>query len=472
MRLDEWKIKDLLVSDITNNSIGKFGLGNASLYDVKINYPNNILLSFEVQSSSDKGATHFSNNGQELAGKSNGYEVELNFVNIANLVPSNFASLQYSQQQQILQTVFAQADIEVSCDCGAWYWQGMEQDGDKSGLSYYAFTGHPGKDIWKNKHKVAGGDSGKGICKHIHTAIEGLNSLIPNILKKIGSGTSSAQSTIQADNLQAPEQPAGVPEEKVKAEGGIKSQAAAETVQADIDEVKSTSDQLDLPTLDTTDTQTKAVKAETEAAEGPEDAEPPIEEPTKAIPGETEIVNPEENDNEDLLKQDLPKQGAGGGTLNEAFERIYEKAKDENYWLDIYNKTEPFSKENIEAINEIKRIRSLRGDVYTGRAPAKKRKKEYVGSCQELGVSDTLPWKDETECSNDLGYWTRMDSDDGNIEESNYSEIDRKEFDQACTTKGLWFMNIPGSDNIYLKRYDNNIYIVYNLNDDIHYFFW
>ena len=321
MLLHEYKINDLLVSDITKNATHKFGVGQVSFHDVRLNYPNNILISYEVLSSSEKGPSHFSHNGQLLAGKSNGYEVELNFINIANIMPQNFTSLPYSQQQQILRDVFKKADVEVSCDCGAWYWQGMEQDGDKSGLSYYSFTGHPGKDIWKNRHAGAGGDHGKGICKHINEAIQHLDAVIPNILKKIGSGTSTAQSTVQADNLEAPEQPAGTPVEaksEVK-QGSIKSLKAEPTVEQDIDEINSTSDQLDLPKMNTSEVKSKEVEAETEAAEGPEDAEPPIEEPTLA----KDKTNEEESE-EILNKEPLDKEKSG--TLEESFNRIYEKS--------------------------------------------------------------------------------------------------------------------------------------------------
>jgi len=113
-------------------------------------------------------------------------------------------------------------------------------------------------------------------------------------------------------------------------------------------------------------------------------------------------------------------------------------------------------------------------------------KKPFVGDCRDLEVSNNLPWEDTTECANDLGYWARMDEYDGSPEDSNYEKITKEEFWEACERHRNpqfdwerkakdytddWDEYIDG-DKIYLKRYDGNIYLIYDENEDVHYFWW
>ena len=519
-----------------------------------------------------------------MAGLSKGYAVQLHFYNIANIIPKNFETLPYSQQAQILQTVFDKADVKVQCDCGAFYWQGMFEEDDKKDNTYSPFTGQQGKDIWANRHDSSGNVRGQQLCKHLWAAIEDLDKEIPNILKQLGgaqTATSSAASTSQEDTLEAPEQPAGLPDERTQSQGGIKSEKAADAVSADIDEVQSTSEQNDLPVMDTSTVEAKPVEAETEAAEGPQEAEPPIEEPNVAVKNNEEaeeIANNEpledtrkevglmesiyrralqesnrpktkyfapEMDWEDFpdidpedryrvwtdcvraklphksglipigrLRQDMDGDGdepydwsqfddiEGGDTFNcdpidvcewngyycimdghhraayayhndflDIRANIYyvsnlQEAKDEAYWMNVYSKTEPYSKENIEAINELKK---LRNEKKVPKPP--KKRKQYLGDCRELGINDDLPWEDETECAQDMGYYARLDDFDGGPEDSNFEEISRDQLWAACDVPVQLMKGFPGWEPIYLKRYDDSVYVIYDTADDIHYFF-
>jgi hypothetical protein len=135
------------------------------------------------------------------------------------------------------------------------------------------------------------------ICKHIWAVIQELDQDIPDILKSLGASSSAAVGTVQSAEpeedieAQAAEQPAGIPlapRQGVAKTNTINSEKAADTVSADIEEIKSNAETQDEPTLDTTETTTKATQGDTEAESGPNDAEPPIEKPTKAIQTEEE----------------------------------------------------------------------------------------------------------------------------------------------------------------------------------------
>jgi hypothetical protein len=331
-RLLEYTLDQLSTSGITNKSIQKDGLGKVRFIKAILNYPNSLHLLFEVDSSHDNNQ-HFSLNGQLMAGLSNGYAVQLHFVNISNIMPPNFTSLPYTQQSQILQLVFDQADVKVSCDCGAFYWQGMHEEDSKKDTSYYSFSGQPGTGAWQDKHVASGlPTQGQQECKHIYSVAEQLNSEIPNILKYLGSGatTSTSASTEQTDELQVQEQPAGLPEEPkqgVPKETTINAPKAAQTVSADIEAVKSNNEIQNAPTLNTSEVEAKSDVAETEAQEGTEPAEPPIEKPTvpdeladkKAHDKENNILEePYDTQTKHAMNEDAPSI-----TLNRLYEELF-----------------------------------------------------------------------------------------------------------------------------------------------------
>jgi len=148
---------------------------------------------------------------------------------------------------------------------------------------------------------------------------------------------------------------------------------------------------------------------------------------------------------------------------------VIEKIDDElNKWLTIYSRTDPYSKENVEAIKMIKLLRSQKQDLVDDNIEISK--KRLIGNCREVGVREDLPWEDATELSNDFGYYSTFEEDDGDPEDSNYEQISAKEFREKCNWSDI--DKYGDEENfIFLKRYDDSIYCAYHLEDDIHYFF-
>jgi len=140
--------------------------------------------------------------------------------------------------------------------------------------------------------------------------------------------------------------------------------------------------------------------------------------------------------------------------------------KERERLLRIYHSTEPYSKENVKAIEDLKAL----DKKFPKQAKTEKKeaKKEYIGSCVEVGTSKGkhLPWKDATELSNDLGYWSRMSDDDGEKEDSNYVQISVREFEKNAV------LNRPVNGNCkFLKKKDGSIFVIYDAVKDIHYFY-
>jgi hypothetical protein len=286
--LFETAIKDMHTSGITNKSIQKDGTGRVQLIKAVLNGNQSLSLLYEVESSHDDNK-HFSVNGQLMAGLQHGYAVQLQFDNVSNIVPNDFATLPYSTQEQIIKQVFDKADVRVQCDCGSFYWQGMHQEDDKHNTSYLPFTGTPGKDIWLGRHNASGNAPGEQLCKHLWAVKESIDNDVPTIIKQIGGGGQSSMAT-QAEQpdepLEQQEQPAGLPQEAKQGtprETTINSEKAATTVSADIDEVQSAAERQEEPTMDTSDVEAKVVDGDSTAEKGPEQAEPPVEVPTKAV---------------------------------------------------------------------------------------------------------------------------------------------------------------------------------------------
>jgi hypothetical protein len=325
----EYTLDQLSTSGLTNKSIQSHGVGKATFIKAILNLGQSLHILYEVESSHNNNQ-HFSLNGQLMAGLQNGYAVQLHFININNIMPPNFTSLPYAQQSQILQQVFDNADVKVSCDCGSFYWQGLEEQDDKKDVSFYGFAGQPGTGKWQDKHIASGlPQQGLQICKHIWSVSEQLTQDIPAILKYLGSGatTSQATSTEQTEQLEIQEQPAGLPEQPkqgVPKETTINSEKAETTVSADIETIKSNNEIQNAPTLNTSEVEAKSDEAETEAQEGTDPAEPPIEKPT--IP--EELADKKEADKEkNVLEEPFDTQTKK--TMNEQLvsplRRLYEE---------------------------------------------------------------------------------------------------------------------------------------------------
>jgi hypothetical protein len=287
--LQEELRSNLNISNITSNAINKHGLGNITFKSASLKYPDSLEMNFSVLSSRGKGEEkHFSGNGDELL-FSGGYKVTIQFINFGSIAPPNLLSMPLSQQIIYLKEIFDKANIKVSCDCGAFYWQGNSEllDRNPPDANYKGFTGQYGKGIWDALHNTK-----NRICKHIYHVLEKIETYIPKILKDINKGTSISSSTTQNASLVAPQKPAGIPEEKGKPTTTIQSDKAENTVKKDVDEAESASDRLDLPKTDISSVEAKTLD-KNDVISGPNDSEPPIEEITKAKDVEEDDMNEE-----------------------------------------------------------------------------------------------------------------------------------------------------------------------------------
>ena len=94
---------------------------------------------------------------------------------------------------------------------------------------------------------------------------------------------------------------------------------------------------------------------------------------------------------------------------------------------------------------------------------AKLRKKTFYGTCVNTDL-----YNDATEMAQDLGYYAAFDNYE-NPDDSNFLEISKEEFIEECPD----FNEFSNSKDkwLFLKRFDKSIYVAYNENEDIHYFF-
>jgi hypothetical protein len=91
---------------------------------------------------------------------------------------------------------------------------------------------------------------------------------------------------------------------------------------------------------------------------------------------------------------------------------------------------------------------------------------QFIGTCQEVGERGDMPWEDASQMACDLGYYADFDAKwSGTPEESNYEEISKAEFE------GLVDHKLPKHKFVFIKRYDDSIYIAYDKDKDIHYIF-
>lgn len=262
------------ISPITQNAIDKKGLGRILFRKAILKYPDNLTLNFTVSSSEGKGnESHVTNNGSDI-GLYGGYRITIQCNNIANIIPPNLLSLPLSQQISYIKEIFDKADLKFNCTCSAFYWQGNSEllDRKPPEANVNGFSGQYGTGEWDSRHNTK-----NRVCKHIHHVLENMDSFIPKILKDINKNSSSSTSSIQSNTLQAPQQPAGTPTPEIKSDikpANIKAETNEETT--------SSSEQLDLPKLDTSNVKAKSHEKEDDTISGNEQSEPPIEEPTLA----------------------------------------------------------------------------------------------------------------------------------------------------------------------------------------------
>jgi hypothetical protein len=285
--LQELQRSGLQISPVTDRAINKYGLGDITFKNAQLKYPDSLEIHFQVESSQGKGnETHFSNNGNPLAFAS-GYKVTIQFINFGSFAPPNLLSLPLSQQIIYIKEIFDKADIKVSCDCGAWYWQGTSEllDRNPPDSNYEGFHGQHGKGIWDTIHNTK-----NRICKHIYTVLENIDNYIPKILKNINKSSSISTSTTQNTNLQTPINPAGTPQTTGP---GIEKTSTI-NAKTNTEEVKSDAERLDLPNMNISNVGAKSHQDESDVISGAEKTEPPIEEIT---------LKKDQKEDEDLNKE-------------------------------------------------------------------------------------------------------------------------------------------------------------------------
>ena len=166
MKLYEFVVEDMAISDVTKKSIEKNGTGQ--VHFVKAIVENNALeLLIEVESS-HKTATHVDMKGNQKAAFGYGYACIVRFEDIDKALHGE--KLSRSNIQDVLDT----CDVKVHCDCPAFYWQGMHQDDSANNTARYKFQGTGGAHKWTMIHVDAHGKTGKALCKHLYAALEWL----------------------------------------------------------------------------------------------------------------------------------------------------------------------------------------------------------------------------------------------------------------------------------------------------------
>lgn len=172
------------ISGITSKSIEKNGIKDAFLVSAQATADKLILL-FEVQSSRDNNK-HVNIYGQVQSFLKHGYSVTIAFYQISRFVPKTWLQEGAQKAKQYIATIVKNCDVKVSCDCPAFYWQGMWEGDDKKKTDYLDFAGTHGKGVWNAKHAQSGGKIGQQMCKHIYAAANSVFRQIDNIVAKLG----------------------------------------------------------------------------------------------------------------------------------------------------------------------------------------------------------------------------------------------------------------------------------------------
>jgi hypothetical protein len=106
-----------------------------------------------------------------------------------------------------------------------------------------------------------------------------------------------------------------------------------------------------------------------------------------------------------------------------------------------------FRPNNVKEFISLSRMRNRLGE-------SQLREINLIGNCTEIGDSDELPYSDATEFEQDL---------------ENFHQISAKEFQMNCNTSKNFFKS--GHEFDFFKRDEGDLYIAYDLDDDIHHFF-
>lgn len=173
--LREIKKDKFNISSITRNALENRDKNQIILRTAKLE--KDLLLTFNVNASNGI-ATTFSPSGVKMRTGSY-YAVNILFEDIEKYLPPDILSLAYSQQITFFQEAINQTEVKVSCNCGAWYYQGMSEEMKKE-ANFKGFKGTPGTGYWASLHNTK-----NAVCKHIYAVIQDMNNQIPKIIKKL-----------------------------------------------------------------------------------------------------------------------------------------------------------------------------------------------------------------------------------------------------------------------------------------------
>lgn len=164
MKLFEYTLAQMTTSDITQKSIDKNGTGHvilvsASASDIELTFV------FGVESSTNENK-HVGPQGQPLPFLTREYAVRFTWTGINKIVPKGWTSQGTESAKQYINQIIKNCDVKVSCDCPAFYWQGMWEDDSEKKTSYFNFAGTKGTGMWSARHQDAGAVKGQQMCKH------------------------------------------------------------------------------------------------------------------------------------------------------------------------------------------------------------------------------------------------------------------------------------------------------------------
>lgn len=224
MTLFEAKFSDFNISDITQKSINKDGVGKITLINVKLDDKENWMeLLFEVKSSVNN-PKHVDMKGKFRNGLKFGYSCILRFI---NLKPETVELL---KQGKDVDKVIKKADVLVHCDDPSFYYQAAHEEDSGSHNARYQFQGTKGTGVWSTRHQAGGRKNGLGLCKHLYGCRHWLEDS-SNILRV------SAKLKDLKLPLAVKEEPVAKEEPK-KEEPAVKEEPAKETPKEETEELK------------------------------------------------------------------------------------------------------------------------------------------------------------------------------------------------------------------------------------------
>lgn len=173
--LRELKKENFNISPITKTALENREKNQIILRSAKLS--KDLLLTFNVNASNGIATTFSPSSIKSRIGSY--YAVNILFEDIDKYLPPEILDLAYNKQLTFFNEAFEQTEIKVSCNCGAWYWQGMSENIDKDS-NFKGFKGNPGTGYWKSLH-----DTKNAVCKHIYAVLQDLPNQVPKILKKL-----------------------------------------------------------------------------------------------------------------------------------------------------------------------------------------------------------------------------------------------------------------------------------------------